>query len=108
LPRAGAEVFHDSQAIASWSYDNASQTMISYDTPEVAIQKALYIRENSLGGAMWWETSGDRPCSSGASLIEITANSLGGQGGENLELSKNCLLYPKSRYENLREGMPNE
>lgn len=82
--------------------------MISYDTPEVAIQKASYIHQNGLGGAMWWETSGDRPCFGGASLIEIMANSLGGQGGENLELSGNCLEYPKSRYENLREGMPNE
>jgi chitinase len=82
--------------------------MISYDTPETVMQKASYIHENSLGGAMWWETSGDRPCSSGASLIEITANGLGGQRGEGLELSRNCLFYPKSRYKNLREGMPNE
>ena len=57
---------------------------------------------------MWWETSGDRSCSSGASLIDVTAKSLGGQGGESLELSRNCLEYPESRYQNLREGMPNE
>lgn len=94
--------------MASWSYDKVSDIMVSYDTPEVVIQKVSYIHQNGLGGAMWWETSGDRPCSSGASLIEITADSLGGQGGRNLERSRNCLHYPKSRFENLRLGMPNE
>jgi chitinase len=82
--------------------------MISYDTPEIAIQKAAYIRQTGLGGAMWWDTSGDRPCSSGASLIDITVKSLGGYGGENMEVSDNCLDYPESRYSNLRKGMPNE
>lgn len=94
--------------MASWSYDKVSGTMVSYDTPEVVIKKASYIQQNGLGGAMWWETSGDRPCFSGASLIEITADSLGRQGGKNLETSENCLDYPKSRFENLRLGMPHE
>ena len=82
--------------------------MVSYDTPQTALQKAAYIRQSGLGGAMWWDTSGDRPFSSGKSLIQITADSLGGQDGRDLEMSKNCLEYPESRYENLRAGMPNE
>lgn len=57
---------------------------------------------------MWWDTSGDRPCSSGESLIDITFDRLGGQEGRNVEMSENCLEYPESRYGNLRAGMPNE
>lgn len=82
--------------------------MVSYDTPQIAVQKAAYIHRSGLGGAMWWDTSGDRPCSSGKSLIDITVDSLGGQEGRNIEVSENCLEYPESRYENLRAGMPNE
>ena len=34
--------------------------MVSYDTSEIAKQKAEYIKEGNLGGAMWWESSGDK------------------------------------------------
>jgi len=34
--------------------------MISYDTVEMAQQKADFIHEFGLGGAMWWESSGDK------------------------------------------------
>jgi chitinase len=108
LPRSNAEVFNDSIAIASWSYDKISKTMISYDTPQIAVEKAGYIKRAGLGGAMWWETSGDRPCSSGQSSIDLIVESLGGQDGKNMEKSQNCLDYPESRYGNLRDGMPNE
>lgn len=108
LPRSGDQVLLDSQAVASWSYNNASQTMISYDTPEVIKQKVEYIKARRLGGAMWWETSGDQPRSSNSSLIDEAAKILGGYGNSDMEKSENCLDYPQSKYDNLRRGMPDE
>ncbi|KAJ6258187.1 hypothetical protein Dda_7106 [Drechslerella dactyloides] len=60
LPRKGAQESNDTSALASWSYDSSLQEMISYDTPNVARQKAGYIIDHGYGGAMWWETSGDK------------------------------------------------
>lgn len=82
--------------------------MISYDTPEVMRRKVDYIKSMGLGGAMFWETSGDRPCTDEESLINVAATQL--RRGENcrLESSDNCLDYPGSKYENLKRGMPSE
>lgn len=82
--------------------------MISYDTPQVVAQKVDYIKSTNLGGAMWWETSGDKPANSSDSLINLSAQGLGGYEGKNLEQSPNCLEYPYSKYDNLKAGMPNE
>jgi chitinase len=82
--------------------------MISYDTPQVVTEKVDYIKNSHLGGAMWWETSGDKPTDSPDSLINISAQGLGGYQGKNMEQSANCLEYPFSKYDNLKAGMPNE
>jgi len=82
--------------------------MISYDTPQVASQKVEYIKNTALGGAMWWELSGDQPASTSDSLINITVQGLGGYEGKHMETSQNCLEYPQSKYDNLKAGMPNE
>jgi chitinase len=108
LPKANASVNYDAQAVASWSYDAGSRTMISYDTPQVVAQKVDYIKSTNLGGAMWWETSGDKPSNSSESLINLAAQGLGGYQGKTLEQSLNCLEYPQSKYDNLKAGMPNE
>jgi len=108
LPRLGSQISHDHTAVASWSYDNVSRTMVSYDTPEIVNRKLEYIKANGLGGSMWWETSGDRPKCSNDSLICVAARGLGGPQAEDLEFRQNCLEYPQSRYLNLRRGMPGE
>ncbi|PGG97190.1 chitinase [Blastomyces parvus] len=102
LPRPGSEEVNDHDLMASWSYDRTARKMISYDTPEIAVAKADYIRQRGMGGGMWWELSGDAPVGSERSLIAKTVERLGGVG--NLDHSENLLDYPASRYENLRKG----
>lgn len=108
LPRPGAKVSYDQQAGASWCVDSATNTMVSYDTPQVAAQKVQYIKDSNLGGAMWWESSGDHPANHGESLINIVVQGLGGYEGKHMEKKNNQLEYPESKYDNLKAGMPNE
>lgn len=60
LPQAGAQEHIDEEAGASYSYDPNTRTMISYDTVDMALKKTQWIKQRNLGGAMWWELSGDR------------------------------------------------
>ena len=82
--------------------------MVSYDSPQIAAQKVQYIKHMGLGGAMWWESSGDHSPTHGESLINITVNGLGGFEGKHMEKAENCLEYPESKYDNLRTGMQGE
>jgi chitinase len=61
LPQPGAKEYYDKESGASYSYDNNSRTLISYDTVGSAITKTQYLQSKGLGGAMWWELSGDKP-----------------------------------------------
>jgi chitinase len=105
LPRPGATELFDPNIIASWSYDNGQRMMVTYDTVECERKKCEYIRKKQLGGAMWWETSGDRK--DDHSLIATVASSLGGGDYNSLDKADNCLSYPWSKYDNLRNGFPN-
>jgi len=60
LPLAGAQEFYDAEAGATYSYHNGSGMLVSYDTVAMALQKVDYIAQQRLGGAMWWEISGDK------------------------------------------------
>jgi len=60
LPQPGAHECFDGEAGASYSYDNGTKTLVTYDTLDMACKKAQYIKQHNLGGAMWWELSGDR------------------------------------------------
>ncbi|KXJ90010.1 glycoside hydrolase family 18 protein [Microdochium bolleyi] len=102
LPPAGAEVRTDEQVVASWSYDAARRVMISYDTPEIARRKTEYIKEKGLGGGMWWESSADFEAGDGRSLISTVVEGLGGAGA--LDTTQNCIEYPGTKYDNLRNG----
>lgn len=103
LPQAGAQVYTDMQITASWSYDPSSRLMISYDTPEIIAQKTKLIRDNGLGGGMWWESSSDKKGDD--SLVSTYVKNIGGVGA--LEQSPNLLSYPLSKYDNLRAQFPN-
>lgn len=99
LPLAGATEYEDSTILASWSYNAATQEMISYDTPGNAALKLNYVKSQNLGGTMFWESSSDR--NGTGSLIALAAQTLG-----NLDPTPNELNYPLSVYDNLRNGMP--
>jgi chitinase len=97
LPLPGAEEKYDSEAKASYSYDPAKRHLVTYDTLQMAREKAEWIKRNRLGGGMWWESSADKPGSE--SLIGNVVSVLG-----ELETKHNCLEYPHSKFENLRKG----
>ena len=63
---------------------------MTYDTVNNAVRKAHYINQNGLGGAMFWEVSGDK--SGPESIVSAMAGSL--QGG--LQRRENELSYPSS------------
>ncbi len=51
--------WHD-EVKAPWMYNPNTQTMISYDNVESMEEKGDYIKSTNLGGAMFWEFSGDK------------------------------------------------
>ncbi|OGE55629.1 hypothetical protein PENARI_c004G09613 [Penicillium arizonense] len=100
LPQSGCAVTNLNQEGASYCYNPSSRLFMSYDTPEIALQKGEYIKSKGLGGGMWWELSGDK---TGAdSLVTTVVNNLGGTGA--LDKSENQLSYPASKYDNLKAG----
>ncbi|PVH75450.1 glycoside hydrolase family 18 protein [Cadophora sp. DSE1049] len=103
LPGSNATVYNLKKIGASYSYDASSKLMISYDTPTMAKVKASWIEKMGLGGAMWWEVSQDK--SGKDSLIATVVKTFGGE--KRLDRSLNRLEYPDSKYDNLRNGMPN-
>ena len=100
LPLPGATEHEDGTLGASYCYHPGSRTMVSYDTVGMARRKAQFIREGRLGGAMWWESSADKPA--GESLIGNVVHGLGGQ--QQLLWGENCVTYPETKYDNLRKG----
>jgi len=50
----------DGEVGASFSYDKERKVMVSYDNVEMARRKVRFIRQNGLGGGMWWESSADK------------------------------------------------
>ena len=82
---------------ARYSYDPARRHLVTYDTVAMARKKAEWIKKEHLGGGMWWESSAD-----GAGEESLVGNVVQVLG--TLEKTPNCLEYPQSKYENLRNG----
>ncbi|KAK1754872.1 glycoside hydrolase family 18 protein [Echria macrotheca] len=99
LPRPGAKVVYDDVAKASYSYDENTKELISFDTVDSAVAKAGYLVSRGLGGAVFWEASGDKKGSE--SLVGTLADRMG-----RLDSAMNLLSYPASQYDNIRKGMP--
>ena len=103
LPLEGAEDRIDEEAVASYCYHPGRRVLVSYDTVDVARRKAEFIKERGLGGGMWWESSADKD--GAESLIGNVVDVFGGPAA--LEQSENCIQYPFTKFDNLREGFPN-
>jgi chitinase len=103
LPQKGAQEKNDYAVGASWSYDAEKRLMISYDTKDMARHKAGFVKDKGLGGAMWWESSGDKV--GDESIVGAVHNVL---GRKKMDHSNNTLTYPRSKFDNLRNGFPGE
>ncbi|KAF9222558.1 glycoside hydrolase [Gyrodon lividus] len=112
LPLPGSYMFQDDQKIASWSYDYQKREMVSFDNEHIGAIKGQWIRDQGLGGSMFWELSGDKgryregmeggpgkdPVS-GQSLVRIVKEAMGRP-----DQSPNWLWYERSQFDNLRNG----
>lgn len=94
LPKSGAKVKFDSVAHATYSWDPSIGELITFDTPDMVIEKVSYSKSHGLGGSMFWEASGDR--AGAQSLIGTSRNALG-----SIDSTANCLTYSDSQYENI-------
>ncbi|KAI1172427.1 glycoside hydrolase family 18 protein [Nemania sp. FL0916] len=100
LPKPGAQEIFDAVAGATYSYDPQTRELISYDDVRSTSFKARYVHDRRLGGAFFWEASGDRQDDRG-SLVKTMARAL-----DWLDRTPNNLNYPTSQYRNIRLGMP--
>jgi chitinase len=87
--------------------------MITYDTEQVVAWKTRWINHMGLGGAMFWELSGDKGTpregieaghgkteQPGGNLVSIAHHELG-----SLDTTPNNLIYKGSCFDNLRNGL---
>ncbi|KAG9377273.1 Glycoside hydrolase family 18 protein [Pyrenophora tritici-repentis] len=96
------KVFTDKSILASWSWDPIKKQVVSFDTPEVAKWKMDFLKTECLGGAWFWDASGDAPVSNPKSLVATVVNELG--GAQSLKKNQNNLHYPTSKYYNIKNA----
>lgn len=102
LPLEGAIELEEPEAGATYCYHSGRRVLVSYDTAPMARKKAEFIKDRGLGGGMWWESSADKE--GPESLIGTVVDTFGGPGS--LRKEDNCIAYPHTKYDNLREGFP--
>jgi chitinase len=73
IGKPGFVRYWDEQAKAPFLWNEATLTFITYDDPQSIRAKADYVREQRLGGMMFWELSQDRD----GELLDVIAGSLG-------------------------------
>ncbi len=64
----------DEQAQVPWLWNAKERRMISYDDPQSLAIKAEYVRQQGLGGIMYWEQRGD----DNEQLLDVLHNALHG------------------------------
>lgn len=98
LPKDGSTVMYDSVARGYYSYDAKTKELISFDTPDMIVEKVKYLKDKGLGGSMFWEASADRK--DNGSLIGTSYGALGKAAS-----GQNMLDYPDSQYDNIKKQM---
>ncbi|KAH9475936.1 Chitinase 1 [Psilocybe cubensis] len=98
LPLAGAQVFENTTDISSYSYNSATQELVSYDTPNIVKLKVQYLESKGMAGSMFWELSTDKVGSQ--SLVGVSASGLGA-----LDQTPNHINFPNSKWDNIRNNM---
>ncbi|KAF5023585.1 hypothetical protein F66182_4343 [Fusarium sp. NRRL 66182] len=99
LPRPGATTQHDTKLMTAITYDKNKRELVTFDDVTTGKLKAGYINQRGLGGAFYWEASGDKLGS--GSVVAAVKRTMG-----SIEQSTNLLKYPTSVYANMRAGMP--
>ena len=64
--------YWDERAKAPYLWNSAAKTFVTYDDPQSIRAKAGYVRDNRLGGMMFWELSQDR----NDELLDVIVTSL--------------------------------
>lgn len=103
LPLNGSKVYTDKETFSSWSWDAAKKEFVSFDTPKIATWKTEYLKHEGLGGAWFWESSGDLPFENPKSNVRTVIKALGGE--RNFKINQNNLYYPRSKYDNIRNAV---
>ncbi|KAK6349894.1 hypothetical protein TWF696_006154 [Orbilia brochopaga] len=93
------KIFEDEELLASGSYNPDTRVLVSYDTPRMAQLKAQFIMDHGLGGAFWWEVSGDKQDVE-TNLVQNVLQTFGGASA--LQKKEGHLEYPNSKYSNIR------
>ncbi|MBW0480768.1 hypothetical protein O181_020483 [Austropuccinia psidii MF-1] len=96
ISKANVQWVDDKNAVGAYTYNPSTQELITFDDSETVRQKVQYIRQKGLGGVMWWESSGDKNGTD--ALIPLAAKLLG-----NLDTTSNHILYPDSKWDNLKK-----
>lgn len=102
LPLNGTKIYHDKETFSSWGWDAIKKQFVSYDTLKMSVWKSEYIQEQGLGGAWFWESSGDFPATDPRSSLRTVVKALGGE--QSFRISQNNLYYPRSKYDNIRNA----
>lgn len=74
LDAPGWERHWDAQAQVPWLWNATERRMISYDDPQSLALKAEYVKQQELGGIMYWEQRGD----DNEQLLDVLHNALRG------------------------------
>lgn len=59
LPLEGSREIYEENIVAASCFDEKKAKFVTYENCQSASAKVKYIHSNALGGAMWWELSGD-------------------------------------------------
>ncbi|TFK96478.1 glycosyl hydrolases family 18-domain-containing protein [Pterulicium gracile] len=101
LPIVGAQVIHDTDLGASYSYDPLKRELVSFDDPHIVRVKSEYTISRGLGGNFFWEIAQDKTGSDQA-ISHVSKQALG-----TLDQTPNHISYPSSKYDNIKSNMGN-